>query len=259
MKLHGLNEKRFSGAVAGLDHLDKREKARVQQEQERGTAFFSFSPETKLQGRELFCCTHGPLTFGDVAQCFLLKRLDDYRFMTDEVKLMGEFYYAACRGRTCSMPTICHCVVKKHLHIHAPLYNQRRLEEYLQWKKAQANREPQATGKERLAGWLASGKAWALSFARLPIMAVCLLASFVLIRETQGRLQGFVAIDGAHYPQYTYVDRGGRAFEQVSMRASLEETVPHAGVAGLLRHQCPKAVTVKYHIMHPEQSTCIYL
>lgn len=200
MKLHGLNEKRFSGAVAGLDHLDKREKARVQQEQERGTAFFSFSPETKLQGRELFCCTHGPLTFGDVAQCFLLKRLDDYRFMTDEVKLMGEFYYAACRGRTCSMPTICHCVVKKHLHIHAPLYNQRRLEEYLQWKKAQANREPQATGKERLAGWLASGKAWALSFARLPIMAVCLLASFVLIRETQGNLQGFVAIDGVHYP-----------------------------------------------------------
>ena len=256
MGLHVLSENRFPSAAAALAVLEGREKTRIQQEQEMGTAFFSFSPETKLQGRELSCCIRRTVPFGDITQCFLLKRLKDYRFMENEVELMGDFYYASCRGRTCTIPQECHCVVKKHLHIHAPLYNQRRMEEYLKWKKGRANCEPQATGKERMAGWFAKMRTWLLPLVKL---MAGLLLSLVFVRETQGSLQGFVAINGRHYPRYTYVAGDGRIFEQVNTRASLEEAVPHAGVAGLLRHQCPKTVTVKYNIMCPEQSSCIYL
>lgn len=232
-----------------LESLSAPERQQVQAEQAQGAVFFCYHPQLKLCGMNLLYARKALPAGQDGKGILCLERLQRFSVSGELAVLWGEFSVLGRPGH----------IVAGKLRVKGPLQNVRRLQAFLCWKQEQAGGQPPAGCREKLAGCLWRVRAFAASVQGSLGALLHMALAGCFFHETQGVLKGFVQIGGAHYPRYAYCAPDGRVFEQVGVGLSLEEAVPHAGVAGLLRRNCPRAVRVQYDRRNPAQSRCIYL
>lgn len=91
------------------------------------------------------------------------------------------------------------------------------------------------------------------------IMIPELIVQSLFYREIPGTLEGFVELDGLHYPRYSFSLPDGTLQRRTDTQVSLEDSVSQAAVARTLRRKYPRPVKVRLSRRNGEKSRCVYL
>lgn len=90
------------------------------------------------------------------------------------------------------------------------------------------------------------------------IMIPELIVQPLFYQEIPRTLEGFVELDGLHYPRYSFSLPDGTLQRRTDTKVSLEDSVSQAEAARILRRKYPP---VKVHLSrrNREKSRCVYL
>ena len=242
--------------------LLRRAEARRSREQAAGTVFFSGPIETsltelKLKGEQLtFLRSQSGENSG--IQGYLLRRLDCSTWEADRLKLRGEFFYEAADSLTQVHPRDAR-IVRATLSARRPLENEDALRNFLERAAQRAPSIPPTPAGEIWRGRLRSVLTPFAAAGLFLIMIPELIVQSLFYREIPGTLEGFVELDGLHYPRYSFSLPDGTLQRRTDTQVSLEDSVSQAAVARTLRRKYPRPVKVRLSRRNGEKSRCVYL
>ena len=242
--------------------LLRRAEARRSREQAAGTVFFSGPIETsltelKLKGEQLtFLRSQSGENSG--IQGYLLRRLDCSTWEADRLKLRGEFFYEAADSLTQVHPRSAR-IVRATLSARRPLENEDALRNFLERAAQRAPSIPPTPAGEIWRGRLRSVLTPFAAAGLFLIMIPELIVQSLFYREIPGTLEGFVELDGLHYPRYSFSLPDGTLQRRTDTQVSLEDSVSQEEAARLLRRKYPRPVKVHLSRRNPEKSRCVYL
>ena len=190
-------------------------------------------------------------------QGYLLRRLDCSTWEADRLKLRGEFFYEAADSLTQVHPRDAR-IVRATLSARRPLENEDALRNFLERAAQRAPSIPPTPAGEIWRGRLRSVLTPFAAAGLFLIMIPELIVQSLFYREIPGTLEGFVELDGLHYPRYSFSLPDGTLQRRTDTQVSLEDSVSQAA-ARTLRRKYPRPVKVRLSRRNGEKSLCVYL
>lgn len=175
----------------------------------------------------------------------------------DRLKLRGEFFYEAADTLTLVHPRDAR-IVRATLSARRPLEHEDVLRDFLELAAQWTPSIPPTPAGEIWRGRLRSVLTPFAAAGLFLIMTPELIVQPLFYQEIPRTPEGFVELDGLHYPRYSFSLSDGTLQRRTDTKVSLEDSVSQAEAARILRRKYPP---VKAHLSrrNREKSRCVYL